>query len=66
MLSNAYANQGKRPRFFSSIPIVPRALSFSLSPASLRYKDASAEDSVLLNEPLIGVNQKRRNILKET
>ena len=38
-------------------PIVPRALPFSLSPASLRYKEAFAEDREILltNYPMVVV-----------
>ena len=35
--------EGKTWLLLFSLPIVPRALSFFLSPASLRYKEASAE-----------------------
>ena len=32
------------------LPIVPRALSFSLSPTSLRYKEASTEKNALIQK----------------
>ena len=35
--------RGKNLAFSFPLPIVPRALSFSFSPAPLRYKEASAE-----------------------
>ena len=37
---------GKTPVFSLPLPIVPPALSFSFSPASLRHKKASAEERV--------------------
>ena len=36
--------RGKRLSLLFPLPIVPRALSFSFSPAPLRYKEASAEE----------------------
>ena len=35
---------------FPPLPIVPRALSFSLSPASLRYKEVSAKENALIQK----------------
>ena len=35
---------------FSPLPTAPRALSFSLFPTSLRYKEVSAEESALIQK----------------
>ena len=49
-------------------PIVPRALPFSLSPASLRYKEALAEEREILltNYPMVVVKclSRRGNVLQ--
>ena len=49
-------------------PIVPRALPFSLSPASLRYKEAFAEERevLLTNYPMVVVKcfSRRGNVLQ--
>ena len=49
-------------------PIVPRALPFSLSPGSLRYKEAFAEERevLLTNYPMVVVKcfSRRGNVLQ--
>ena len=49
-------------------PIVPRALPFYLSPASLRYKEAFADEREILltNYPMVVVKclSRRRNVLE--